>query len=597
MSRYRSYLPGKHFVVLVGLIATLAVLAPSLFVFSETFAQLVTQSVVVPRMYQPPPSRSELLSKYQSVPELLDFVYKKGFPPIKLEGRRFGRGFSFHRPSNTKYGPHQWLWDSCFHAMSLSHVNVTEALFEVLSLFEFQDPASGFLPEMTYWVDDPNQQGIAGAMYGYSRPEHTDITQMPMVMYPIQRIYDALVEIEKSAQIRSDEIQLSYQFLHAILPRAYAYLRYWMDSRDPDGNGLVSIVHPWESGLDASPLYDCVHCDVCGREDQPLPQRLYPKFIMLLYRYRHRCGWDLKCIFGLRKRFDVEDVAVNAVLAHGLYLISELASLVYLDDLSAKAIDNYKTLSKNIVATLWNPQTNQFESLGWSCDLMKKIRLRSRTVQSLFPLLLPDLPLDIRMQLISDLEDRSRFAARFPVPTTALSDPSFDPNDSALMWRGPSWPTTNWFVFRGLMESLRRNMLQKSQHADPDLEMRVYEAASRAAANLLQRWLEMHYLDGFHEYVNPQTGEGLGQAALGMSLSIADVLHELRAHYQNTDWSSLKGAMAFSINYDEVFERAAKETTAWQDKERPSLTQQSSMYLSAAEAFAQSRVGQQSQED
>ena len=34
------------------------------------------------------------------------------------------------------------------------------------------------------------------------------------------------------------------------------YFRWWKKNRDIDGSGLVTILHPWESGIDLSPAYD-----------------------------------------------------------------------------------------------------------------------------------------------------------------------------------------------------------------------------------------------------------------------------------------------------------------------------------------------------
>lgn len=34
------------------------------------------------------------------------------------------------------------------------------------------------------------------------------------------------------------------------------YFNWWKENRDVDGNGLVTILHPWESGIDLSPAYD-----------------------------------------------------------------------------------------------------------------------------------------------------------------------------------------------------------------------------------------------------------------------------------------------------------------------------------------------------
>ena len=41
-----------------------------------------------------------------------------------------------------------------------------------------------------------------------------------------------------------------------LYPRLVAWHRWLHTARDPDGTGLVTIVHPWESGFDNSPRWD-----------------------------------------------------------------------------------------------------------------------------------------------------------------------------------------------------------------------------------------------------------------------------------------------------------------------------------------------------
>ena len=53
-------------------------------------------------------------------------------------------------PNATVY-PHQWLWDSCFHAIAWAHLGVAErATRELTNVFARQDD-DGFVPHMTYW--------------------------------------------------------------------------------------------------------------------------------------------------------------------------------------------------------------------------------------------------------------------------------------------------------------------------------------------------------------------------------------------------------------------------------------------------------------
>jgi Mannosylglycerate hydrolase MGH1-like glycoside hydrolase domain len=46
------------------------------------------------------------------------------------------------------------------------------------------------------------------------------------------------------------------EFLKQIYPKLKLFHKYLMTDRDPEKSGLVTILHPWESGLDDSPVWD-----------------------------------------------------------------------------------------------------------------------------------------------------------------------------------------------------------------------------------------------------------------------------------------------------------------------------------------------------
>jgi glycogen debranching enzyme len=133
-------------------------------------------------------------------------------------------------------------------------------------------------------------------------------------------------------------------------------------------------------------------------------------------------------------------------------------------------------------------------------------RLRVNTVSSLMPLVL-DIPPEAARALVAQIEDPLRYKTPFPVPSTALDEPGYlrPTADSKLVWRGPTWLNTNWYLSRGLR-----------RHGREDLA-RVIEDRSAA---LVER-------SGFREYYDPFSGEGFGAEGFSWSALALDMLANL----------------------------------------------------------------------
>jgi hypothetical protein len=135
---------------------------------------------------------------------------------------------------NTSVYPFQWLWDSCFHAIVWSELGEPErARRELSHLFRSQD-SSGFVPHIDYEAAPT----VHAAFWG--RGGASSITQPPMYGH-------AVAELERRG-VSVDAI---------LRAKATAALRFLLDERERDPNtGLITIVHPWESGADDSPRWD-----------------------------------------------------------------------------------------------------------------------------------------------------------------------------------------------------------------------------------------------------------------------------------------------------------------------------------------------------
>lgn len=397
----------------------------------------------------------------------------------EVVGTAWGRDYHFYRPALTKYSASQWLWDSGWHMMVWSYRHPENAIADLRSLLQFQQP-DGFIPEIIFWKPNRFSKRLLDLFFGYSHKEYTDLTQMPMLAYSLRAIWNATQDKD---------------LLREFVPRIVKYLQWWQ-GRDHDNDGLVSIIHPWESGIDASPTYDPVF-----RLNKPKWHDLYPHFWRLHYVYR-RLKWNQRAILEA-ERFNVEDVGVCSVYADGWGVLASLAQ-EFDAELALRCRQRHKRYQEAVIGKCWHNERQQFVSY-FHQDGEEKVS-SAETVQTLLPVLLDDLPEDIKQKLVSRIKDPEKFWLPYPVPSVARSEATFNPCESRLLWRGPMWPATTWLVMEGLLK----------------------HGFTKEAEAILDRWVEMYLKNGIWEYYNPLTGEGLGQKCLGMSTIIVDMLHRLK---------------------------------------------------------------------
>ncbi|MFI7312212.1 MGH1-like glycoside hydrolase domain-containing protein [Streptomyces hygroscopicus] len=439
--------------------------------------------------------------------------------------------------------PHQWSWDSAFIAIGSRHISPRRAQRELETLLAAQwgdgriphivfnpaVPPAAYFPGPDFW-----RSATAGAAAG--APRHTETSGI--VQPPVHALACLLVH---RADPRSSA---RHGFLARAYPRLAAWHRYLGRARDLGGGGLVSVVHPWEPGMDNSPCWDAplarvapappgtfrrADLDHGAASDRPTDLD-YGRYVRLAADYRdggyadHTAG----------SAFLVEDPGVNALLIASEHALAEIAALLGAD--AAPHRTRAADLTAALVDRLWDPAAGLFlcrdlhgggpvrdlRSGGPVRDLhgggsvrelhgggpVRDLRggglVREFGAAGLLPLLVPGLPGDIAAALV-----RTACGDHFGLGRTARLVPSYDllgpAFDLARYWRGPAWFNVNWLLERGLR-----------LHGEPELA-----DALRTAV------LETAVTSGFAEYVDPYTGEARGTrdfswtAALALDLAVA----------------------------------------------------------------------------
>ena len=346
-----------------------------------------------------PPEPRDAHDLIAGAEEVLRANRRTGFAP------RIGRSFDFTCPSLSGY-PFQWFWDSCFHAITLRHFDIEWAKNELLTLTSLARP-DGLIGHVIYWESDEfpsHSRRYAVAKEGFT----SSSIQPPVLSQAVEAIW---------------EKDQDRDFLNTMLPRMWRFHRWLLENRDRDGDGLISIIQPDESGMDASPRFDRL---MRWPRLTRTGYRIGLRRLLRAYREGHAQGRDA---FDL-DRFSVEDVAVNAIFAEACASLSRLSGQAGADTESAEFLTQSRATTRALVEKCWDPRRGLFFDLVGVDERPEPVA----TVASLMPLILPDLPSEIATRLVEGHAlNPAEFWPRFPVPSVALNEPSFLPG------RGPLW--------------------------------------------------------------------------------------------------------------------------------------------------------------
>jgi hypothetical protein len=279
-------------------------------------------------------------------------------------------------------------------------------------------------------------------------------------------------------------------------PKLKAWHEYLHRERDPEGEGLVYIRHPWESGMDNSPMWDQImerlqlrpdqipqyrradiHFVAAGDPPQNAPDDRFAYLVKLFAdrdydeaRIREDCP------------FLVQDVLFNALMCRADRDLAQIARVVGENPSSSEehAAKTARTLNEK----LWDEQ----HGIYLDFDLVSNRPLEVYVAPNFVPLYagIPDKEQARRM--VDTLENTG-----FGLSDESLTPvPSYDRYGFAFFptryWRGPVWTNINWFLMRGL-----ELYTQKEQ-------------AERLRNTIVSLCKEQ----GFYEYFDPTSGRGHG---------------------------------------------------------------------------------------
>jgi hypothetical protein len=406
--------------------------------------------------------------------------------------------------------PHQWSWDTGFIAIGLAHVDTRRAARELLTLFEHQW-SNGKVPHIVFNPEAPPESYFPGAEHWACAAASPDAPPAPpytscLCQPPTHAI--AAIKIWEAASSGRARVEAT-AFLRGIYPRLLAWHRYLATARDPEGSGLVTIYHPWESGTDNSPRWDVVLDAVEVGEVPPHPRydlehvddraqrptdAEYDRYLWLVKLIK-RATCDEAAIYRTHP-FLVKDVLFSAILVAANEALLEIARLVGASHEDTELISSWILRGRRGLEGRWDPELG----LCLDYDLRAARPLRSRTVAGFAPLVAGETNprhLAVLLENLNSLAFTGYPGLRRSLPpSTSPRDPGFSPR---TYWRGPVWPVMGWLLWRALA---RADELALAEHLRESSLGQIAEG-------------------GFAEYFEPFTGEPLGSREQSWTAAVA----------------------------------------------------------------------------
>ncbi|MFO7548262.1 MAG: trehalase family glycosidase [Acidimicrobiia bacterium] len=408
------------------------------------------------------------------------------------------------RPSPNLY-PHQWSWDAAFIAMGYAHYHQERAEQELSSLFRgqwsngllphivFTDGDHAYFPGPEFWQTERNP-------YAPRYPRTSGIVQPPVHATAAFHIYRRATDRDRARR-----------FLGELLPKLSAWHFYLKRERIRNDDGLVEIWHPWESGMDNSPLWDealgrlvpegvrdWVRADLeHAKEDERPTEDHYDRYIHLvkLFRQHHYHPEPIS----RTTPFAIADVLYNSLWVQANRDLAEIARLFDADPTSFERWAD--ETAAGMRRRLWDE--------GMACfvdyDLLEDAPIATRVGAGFSPLFagVPTREQADRMveHLVASVGGR--------LDATTWMVPSVDPTEANFLptnyWRGPIWVNVNWVLYRGLR-----------RYGFDDL-----------ATSLRRSLIDLPRRSGFHEHYDPITGTGHGASRFAWTAAlIVDLLFE-----------------------------------------------------------------------
>ena len=379
-------------------------------------------------------------------------------------------------PTNNKLYPAQWNWDSAFIALGYSYFNIDYALEEIETLLEgqwddgmvphilFHDKDTSYFPNHTTWKCGKNIPS-------------SGITQPPVLAIVLKKI----IENNKFNDDQDTRIL-------KILKKIKKYHEWFIKFRDPNKTGLVSILHPWESGYDNSPIWDAPmnnilvdkelnyqrrDLEVSNSDERPLKID-YDRYVTIRDQFRD-VNYDPYKLYEL-SIFNVVDVGFNSLF---LKANKDLIELLNKFKLNFEEIELFIAQSESEIIKLYNYDSDEFISR----DLNTNKDILIPSITNYFTLIADLKNNKLNNKIINNLKNHNLNEKYF----FSTIKPDHESFEEKRYWRGPVWINCNWLIYQGI------------KNKDKEYSIKIKNETISLIEN-----------KGFHEYYSCKDGSVMG---------------------------------------------------------------------------------------
>jgi hypothetical protein len=417
---------------------------------------------------------------------------------------------TYTKPSPYLY-PHQWNWDSGFIAIGYSRYHQQRAQAEIRSLFNAQWK-NGMVPHIVFNPDvlgsyfpEPDFWQVWKSKAAPKEKLTSGITMPPVHATACRSIFENAKD-KKEAE----------RFLKEMFPKLKKSHEYFYRYRDPKSEGLVYIRHPWEWGMDNSPIWNQPLESIPLRKDdlpaftrkdlkkgipqgQRPTQEDYDRYVWLVDLFRQN-AYEEEEIDG-ECPFKIQDALVNSILNRSNKDLIFIANVIGED--STEISRWTQKTDRAIQEKLWHEDHGIFDDF----DLYGNRMIEVDTASGFLPLYAQSATATQAKRLYRYLESASFCAMHqgncFSIPNYNMDREEYNPQN---YWRGPIWINMNWMLYHGL----------KFYHFD------------RKVRSVMIDLLALVRNYGFHEYFDPHQGIGYGTDCFSWTASLyIDTLYDL----------------------------------------------------------------------